>query len=90
MGGLGKTLEKQKDNFALLINNLINDHLGVLFSRDVTLRFEELHGKTIAVIRVRRGPEPAFVKNNEFYVRSGNQSRKLETADAVRYIGRRW
>jgi ATP-dependent Lon protease len=86
----GKTLQKQKDNFALLISNLINDHLGVLFSRDVKLKFEEIQSKTIAVIRVRPGPEAAFVKNKEFYVRSGNQSRKLETADAVRYIGRRW
>jgi len=86
----GKTLQKQKDNFALLISNLINDHLGVLFSRDVKLKFKEIQGKTMAVIRVQPGPEAAFVKNKEFYVRSGNQSRKLETADAVRYIGRRW
>jgi predicted HTH transcriptional regulator len=56
----------------------------------VKLKFEEIQGKTMAVIRVQPGPEPAFVKNKEFYVRSGNQSRKLETADAVRYIGRRW
>jgi ATP-dependent Lon protease len=86
----GKTPEKQKDNFALLINNLVNANLGVLFSRDVKLSFEEIAGKTIAVVRVRRGPEAAYVKDTEFYVRSGNQTRKLEIADAVRYIRRAW
>lgn len=86
----GKTLEKQKDNFALMINNLINDQLGVLFSRDVKLSFEEVDGKTIAAIRVRPGPEAAFVKNKEFYVRSGNQSRRLDAGDMVRYIQNHW
>jgi hypothetical protein len=86
----GKTEVKQKDNFALTINNLVNDHLGVVFGRFVKFYFEDVEDKTIGVIRVRRGPEPAFVKGDAFYVRNGNQSRQLSMADTLRYIQSGW
>ena len=86
----GKTVTKQKDNFALLINNIINEHLGIIFNRYVKFSFQEVDDKMIAVIQVRPGPEAAFVKSDEFYIRSGNQSRKLTMADSMRYIQRRW
>ena len=86
----GKTEEKQKDSFALLINNLVNDHIGVVFSRYVQLSFHQVEGKTIGVIQVKPGPEPAFVKANEFYIRSGNQSRGLSMADSLDYIRTHW
>lgn len=86
----GKTEEKQKDNLTLLISNLLNDQLGVIFSRYVKLSFQEIDDKTIVVIQVRPAPEPAFVKNDEFYIRSGNQSRRLSMADSMRYIQTHW
>src|SRR5690606_23270585 len=47
----GKTKEKQMDNFALLINDMVNGELGVIFSRCVKLSFHEINEKSIAVIQ---------------------------------------
>jgi len=86
----GKTDEKRRDNFTLLFSDTINEQLGVVFSRFVKLSFQEFSGQTIAVVQVRPGPEAAFVKNEEFYVRSGSQSRRLSARDSTRYILTHW
>ena len=73
-----------------MVATWVNDNIGVVFSRSIKLAFHTLDGLTVASVQVRPGPEPAFVSGDEFYIRTGNQSRKLKAVDIVSYVQTHW
>ena len=59
----------------------------------IKARFEQLEGNEICVVDVSRAPIPAYMRGDqgsEFYVRTGNTSRLLDSAETVRYIAMHW
>ena len=80
-----KNVDGWENSFSMAFNNMI----GVEYRRFVDLSFPELEGKTICVITVQSGQEPAyltFTGQETFYLRAGNASQPLSVSQASRYI----
>ncbi len=89
-----KTLHKQsKDGFELHVRDLLHSRFGGAVSHLINVRFEKVQDKDVCLIKVNPSPIPAWVERegrNEFFVRSGNQTRLLDSKDAAEYVRFRW
>jgi hypothetical protein len=80
------------DRCLLHIKNLINEHIGIEFSRSIHYQLLPVEGKTIVTISCRPSAQAAFFrvgKNEEFYIRSGPSSLKLPMSKIVPYLNQR-
>lgn len=91
--------EGNKDNFELHLRNLINDAYGIEFSSgSVTLKFPKINDMEVCVLEVKQGNIPLYtnvtdkngVKNQKFYVRSGNSSPELPLNEIASYVNSRF
>ena len=91
-----KTLGKKQnhDGFALWLNSLIDNMLGLTAAAGVKFQFDHLSGGTVCRVDVTAGDGPTFVRRNnreaDFYVRLNNATRMLNTAEALEYVRVRW
>ncbi len=95
-----KTLkEPNKDHFELHLRNLINENFGKEFATSqLLITFPVLDDKEFCHIEIARGKTQKYLKiseNNElkqesFFVRSGNTTQKLSIDEASRYINARF
>ena len=91
-----RTLGKKQnaDGFELWLSRLLDHTLGLTAAYSVSTNFEEAQGKLLCRLDVQPAQEPAFVRNSkteaEFYIRLGNSTRQLNTAEALNYIRARW
>lgn len=91
--GLEKDLslqqEKTLDKFEQTIINLICTRIGASFIKLVKIRFENIQGKDICVIDVRKSARKAFMQGKEkleFYIRAGNTSQSIVLPDIYNHI----
>lgn len=91
--GLEKDLsllsKKNLDQFEQTIINLICDRIGASFTQLVKIRFENIEGKDVCAVDVKKSAKRAFMKGKEkleFYIRAGNTSKSLEVPDIYDYI----
>ncbi len=80
---------RNEDKGRLHFKNLINQHIGVEFSKYLNFDIKALNGKSIAIIECERAQDPAFLKNNQdedFYIRTGPSSEKLPVSKALKYL----
>ncbi|QEN08955.1 ATP-binding protein [Oceanispirochaeta crateris] len=76
-----------RDTFELHLRNLASAMYGTFVSRNVDVKFIEVHGKDICQVSVRSSSQPLFTtmtsksggKNEQFYIRDGNMSRRIES-----------
>ena len=91
-----KTLGKKQnaDGFELWLNGLLANALGPTPTSGVQPTFEEHQGRTLCRIDVQAAAEPTFVRigkdDADLYIRLGNSTRRLNTADAITYTRNRW
>ena len=81
------------DGFELIFNNAFNRMIGTPFRRFVELRFPEVDGKTICVVRVRPASQPVYFRHQgqeKFYIRAGNAAQPLSVSQAASYIQERF
>jgi predicted HTH transcriptional regulator len=87
------------DHFQQLLNNLLSDRIGAAFLPLIKIRFEQMEGKNICAIDVKRAAEPVFLDKQEgkgkphvkqFYIRQGNTTRLLDVEQALRYTRLNW
>lgn len=86
-------LHDSYDNFELHLMNIIKDHLGKISGSLVNLRFNEINGKKIAVVIVKKSPRPVYMKydnKTEFFIRLGNSSQRLDVSEVTDYIKDHW
>ena len=95
--GLDKDLAQLEsgslDEFELHFTNVVNNYLGKISRPYVSIKFEIVDDKKLAVIRVRKSPRPVYVKykdRTEFYIRAGNSSQPLDIKEATQYIKDHW
>lgn len=90
--GLGndlKLLEGSTDKFGQLLTALISEYIGPEYAHLIKWRMEVVQGEQVCIVDIESSSEPAYVKGDkgkEFYVRVGNTTRLLDTAETVRYI----
>ena len=90
---LSTMTHKTLDRFELHLMNLIGKSIGSAFSQLLKVRFEEIEGKQICVIEVKRAPKPVFMKKKNqklFHIRRGNGSLSLDIEEAFEYIQMQW
>jgi len=83
---------ENQDKCRLHFKNLINQHIGLEFSKFLNFDILSIDGKSIILIESERSGEPVFLntKNEEaFYIRSGPSSVKLSTSKVLKYMEHR-
>lgn len=82
------------DEFQLTFTNAINTYLGKVNRPLVDIHIEKAEGKDVSIVRVRRSLHPVYLRGEgneeEFYIRSGNSSQKLEVSEAAQYVKEHW
>jgi hypothetical protein len=87
MATLGK---KDVDGYELFVRQLLNNAVGAEHSSRVSIAFPAEDGKLACVVLVPRSPRPVYVRDahdRHLYVRDGNSTRRLNSEEAVRYVG---
>jgi energy-coupling factor transporter ATP-binding protein EcfA2 len=80
------------DGFEQYIMSIIDEYIGSEQSVYITTSFLR-KGYTIAIISVDKSPIPAYLESNstqEFYIRAGNTTRKLDGRQLQNYIDNHW
>lgn len=82
------------DEFERTFTNAINTYLGKVYRPLIGIRFDKADGKDVAVVRAKPSPYPVYLKceeqKEEFYIRSGNTSQRLDMSEANLYIKDHW
>lgn len=81
--------KQDRDGYELFLRNALNDKLGgdsVLFYE---IRFFQIHSDEVCRVKVKPASKPVYFRGS-FYVRNGNQTRRLTTQEAVEYMRDRW
>lgn len=84
---------KSRDSFENHLVNLISSRIGNHFLKFIEISFNELEEKEICKVKVYRSNKEAFYKEGiqqEFYVRTGNNSRPFSMSGAAEYIKEHW
>lgn len=84
--------KKNEDGFELAFSDIVKIFIGLPFYVNISTEFKDYHGKRIYVVRVSKSPEPAFLETeqgNEFYVRVGNSTRRLDAKEIWDYLAKR-
>ncbi len=89
-----QTLKNQnKDGFENHLVNLISSRIGNEFLSFVKISFVESQNKEVCEVKVSPSNIPAFLKEGdaeEFYVRTGNNSRPFSISEAIEYTKHHW
>lgn len=86
-------LQKGIDGYQQHIMNIVDSYIGSSLGVYLKISFPRLKGYTVAVISVTKSPYPVYLKYNsssEFYIRSGNTTRKLEGNELDKYTHSHW
>ncbi len=85
--------KQNRDGFELQLRDVINKYIGKKYQRFIRITFENVYGKEICYVDVRKSPEPIFIKKdgrNEFVVRLGNRTQILDPKETMEYIKMHW
>ena len=78
--------KNNKDRFQLSIDNLIRNNFDIEINEYVGRSYPKLKHKEICLIKVSRSENAIFLKNGEFYMRTGGATHKLTPKEAHKYI----
>lgn len=95
--GLKKDLtvvHDSRDEFERTFKSAINTYLNKICGAFVSIKFEKIDAKEIAVVHVKKSMRPVYFtpegKKEEFYIRSGNSCEPLDMSEANLYIKDNW
>jgi len=82
-----------EDKFLVLLNTLIDDTIGAEYSALIKTRVEKAENRKVCIIDIDRSMSPVFLNLNgtaDFFVRSNNTTRSLDTEASLKYIDQHW
>lgn len=84
----GKKSERSanKDAYYQDITKTIREHLGPKVINLIAVDFIPISNKEIVKLSIKRSFEPIFFRDNDFYVRIGPASVKMNTKESIDYI----
>ncbi len=80
---------ESEDKCRLHFRNLMNQHIGLEFTKYIHLSIGTIDGHTVMVIECERADAPVFLinkKDESFYVRSGPSSLSLTMRQMLKYL----
>lgn len=91
--GVEKDGFENEDKLNLHLSNLIKQKIGKEYFSLIEFEIIKIYGKSVVKIDCRESPKPIFLKSDEgeeFYVRNGPASVKLEGSSLIEYVERRF
>jgi len=89
-----QTLKKSnRDGFENYLVELISTKVGNPYLKHIKFIFHEVDRLEVCQVKVTPSTEPAFLRHKnkqDFYVRTGNNSRPFKISDAAIYLRDRW
>ena len=89
-----KTMSKKNsDGFMLALTNVINQSLGKINHKYITINIISIHNKDVCTISIEKSTQPVFLgkdKNEEFYIRASASSQPMSMSDTYKYISTHW
>lgn len=88
-----QTLTKStNDGFLLALTDIVKTNLGIECMPYLHTRFVTVESKTVCMVIVKRSAQPVFLESagHEFWVRTGNSTRKLDPKAAINYVRLHW
>ncbi len=85
--------KKNTDGFENHFNMIFNSLIGVQFRHNVELDFQKVEDKEVCLVTVEPADEPAYLKIDgieEFYIRTGNTTARIQFSEADSYKESRW
>jgi hypothetical protein len=79
-----------RDKFENHIIQLIKSSIGVEYVKYLHIIFDEVSDKDICLVTVVKSNKPAYVENDEFFVRTGNNTSPLNKKETQEYIKYHW
>jgi integrase len=92
----GENNKTGKDRVLPIPNELgkhLRDYLDPEYTEYLDISFEKVDGKEVCLIKAKPSAKPVFMKENqnkEFYIRSGNTSKRLDSKETHNYIKLHW
>ncbi|TVQ60572.1 MAG: response regulator [Spirulina sp. DLM2.Bin59] len=77
------------DQFEQTLVNIVCDKMGSNVPQFLKIRFENIQGKDVCAIDVKKSPRPVFLKTDkglEFFIRAGCTSRSLDIPEIYDYL----
>lgn len=88
------TLSKQnEDGYFQFLTNLFSNNFGSEFVSLIHIRFEHDTKRTVCIITVESAKKPIFIKRGEqrdFFIRTGNITKQLNSEEVYNYIQLHW
>lgn len=88
-----KTLRKKdRDGFELLLTQLVTNGLGGDVCTLLHAVFQEIDGRDVCRVLIERSERPVYVQHDtksQYFVRTGNSTRELDTKEALDHIASR-
>lgn len=84
---------KHSDGFENRITEEISKFIGKEYRKYAKVEFFNNLDKEICVVTVKESPRPVFLRHenkNEFIIRNGNRTQKLDIKEALSYIKMHW
>jgi hypothetical protein len=84
---------KDRDGFEQALTQTITDFLGAEYGPLTHIAFDQKDGRTVCIVQIETSPKPVFLSDKgtkEFYVRTGNTTRPLDTKATYEYISMHW
>jgi len=80
--------EKNLDSYELTLRNVLSNYLGSGVSPHVSVQFERIDSKTVAMVKCPRHSKPVYVNDGQlqFYVRDGNRTAPYDMRAAHDWI----
>ncbi len=91
--GIEKDRFENKDKFSLHLMSLIRQKIGNENIPLIDFSIIDIEGKILARINCFKSEKPVFLKNegmDEFYIRAGPSSSKIESKNLVEYVEKRF
>jgi hypothetical protein len=89
-----KEVDRNPDGYELWLRQHFVNHFGVLNSKNIRVNFVMLDGKLVMWLQVAPGQQASYVlsdsKHKILYIRNGNETRALDTDEAVAYHASRF
>jgi len=84
---------QNQDGFENHLMSLVSNCIGNYYLQYIGVRFHNVLGKDLCQVNIQSCPKPAFLNNGdkqEFFVRTGNNSRPFAISEASDYIREHW
>ena len=85
-----KLHRSSKDKFQLHLKTLIKENIGLGSSNFINLELKTVNDKEIIHVSCKKSDEPIYIKDKDFYIRTGPATDKLEGRELVNYTTSRF